>query len=160
MASASPRGPAPLWGLADLAAVPDPPPYPDAWSKDGRALVRLAGDLAETRALGVGDRLSLAVPQIGAAAEALVEAAEGPPEARTLSGLARLGGGRERRWVVTVGQQSLFAWLDTPQGVFELAVRNGRREGWMVPARSRLAGFDFSQPDYVLPRAVARGGGP
>ena len=146
-----------LWGVADLSAVPNPPPYPDSWSKEGRALVRLAGDLAEARALGVGDPVSLLVPQIGAAEQALVEEVEGPPEARTLSGFAKLGGGRGRRWVVTVGQESLFAWLDTPKGVFELAVRGGGREGWMVPMASKLAGMDFSKPDYILPDQAGRG---
>lgn len=145
------HGPAaPLWGVADLSAVPNPPPYPDSWSKEGRALVRLSGDLAESRALGVGDPVSLSVPQIGASEESLVEAVEGPPEARTLTGFAQLGGERARRWVVTVGEGSLFAWVSTPKGVYELAVRGGGREGWMVPLSSKRAGMDFSRPDYVL----------
>ena len=152
-----PVGAAPLWGVADLSAVPNPPPYPESWSMEGRALVRLAGDLAETRALGVGDPVSLSVPQIGASEESLVEGVEGPPDARTLTGFAKLGGERRRRWVVTVGQESLFAWLDTPQGVYELAVRGGGREGWMVPLGSKLAGMDFSKPDYILPEAGPRG---
>lgn len=159
MARQRPGRAAPLWGVADLSAVPNPPPYPDSWSKEGRALVRLAGDLAEARALGVGDPVSLLVPQIGAAERSLVEGVDGPTEARTLTGFAKLGGGRDRRWVVTVGKESLFAWLDTPQGVYELAVRDGGREGWMVPMASKLAGMDFSKPDYVLPGDARRGPG-
>ena len=159
MARQRPGSAAPLWGVADLSAVPNPPPYPASWSEEGRALVRLADDLAVTRALSVGDPVSISVPQIGAFEETLVEEVDGPPEARTLTGFAKLGGERGRRWVVTVGQESLFAWLDTPRGVYELAVRGGGREGWMVPMASKLARMDFSKPDYVLPDAAHRGTG-
>ena len=68
--------------------------------------------------------------------------------ARFLLGKAAWGDGRPRRWVVTVGSGSLFAWIDTPAGPHELAIRDGY--GWLVPSASKRAGFDFSEPDYFI----------
>lgn len=50
---------------------------------------------------------------------------------------------------MTVGPQSVFAYIDTPRGPYELVGDN--RLGWLLPTSSMLAGWDFSEPDYLLP---------
>ena len=140
----------PLWGEADLSSVPHLPPYPDSWSKEGRALVRLSADLAVARSLGVGDRITLAVPQLGKSRAAAVESVDDGPGARSLLGWTEWDRGRPQRWVVTVAPTSLFAWMDTPEGPHELAVRHGAREGWLVPTASKMAGIDYTKPDTFV----------
>ena len=146
----------PLWGAADPSAVPNPPPYPDSWSTEGRALVRLSSDLVAAGGLGVGDRITLAVPQLGKSRAAAVEAVKDGPGARSLLGWTEWDRGRPQRWVVTVAPTSLFAWIDTPEGPHELSVRHGAREGWLVPTASRMAGFDYSSPDTFVIDEVGR----
>ena len=51
--------------------------------------------------------------------------------------------------MVTVGPASLFAYIDTPVGSYELL--GGKDFGWLLPTSSMMAGWDFSQPDYILP---------
>ena len=142
--------PEPLWRVLDEARAPALPPYDERWSKAGRALVRLSADLAAAGSLGVGDRITLAVPQLGKSRAAAVEAVDDGPGARSLLGWTEWHGGRPQRWVVTVAPTSLFAWIDTPQGPHELAVRHGARDGWMVPSASKMAGFDYSKPDTFV----------
>ena len=142
--------PEPLWRVIDEARAPALPPYDERWSKAGRALVRLSRDLAAAGGLGVGDRITLAVPQLGKSLAAAVEAVDDGPGARSLLGWAEWDGDRPQRWVVTVAPTSLFAWIDTPEGPHELAVRHGAREGWLLPSANKRAGFDFSKPDYFV----------
>lgn len=142
--------PEPLWRLLDETHAPALPPYDERWSKAGRALVRLSADLAVAESLGVGDRITLAVPQLGKSRAAAVEGVDDGPGARSLLGWAEWDGGRPQRWVVTVAPTSLFAWIDTPQGPHELAVRHDAREGWLVPTASKMAGFDYSKPDTFV----------
>ena len=142
--------PGPLWRALDETHAPALPPYDERWSKAGRALVRLSADLALAGSLGVGDRITLAVPQLGKSRAAAVEAVDDGPGARSLLGWAEWDGDRPQRWVVTVAPTSLFAWIDTPEGPHELAVRHGAREGWLVPSASKMAGFDYSKPDTFV----------
>ena len=139
-----------LWRVIDEAQRPALPPYGERWSKAGRALVRLSADLAAAASLGVGDRITLAVPQLGKARSVAVEAVDDGPGARSLLGSIEWDDGRPQRWVVTVAPTSLFAWIDTPAGPHELAVRHGAREGWLVPTASKMAGFDFTKPDTFV----------
>ncbi|MXW51486.1 MAG: hypothetical protein F4X81_06415 [Gammaproteobacteria bacterium] len=142
--------PEPLWRVLDETRAPTLPPYDERWSKAGRALVRLSADLAAAGSLGVGDRITLAVPQLGEPRTAVVETVDHGPGARSLLGWTEWDGGRPQRWVVTVAPTSLFAWIDTPEGPHELAVRQGAREGWLVPSASKTAGFDYSKPDTFV----------
>ncbi len=139
--------PEPLWQVIDEAGVPALPPYDERWSKAGRVLVRLSADLAAAGSLEVGDRITLALPQLGKSRAASIDAVDDGGGARSLLGRAAWSEGRAQRWVVTVAPTSLFAWIDTPQGPHELSVRHGERLGWLLPSASRMAGFDFSKPD-------------
>lgn len=111
-------------------------------------MVGMSADLAATGALREGDRLTLSVPQLGEVRSAAVEQVSEGAGARSLIGRAAWGDGRPRRWVVTVGTGSLFAWIDTPAGPHELAIRG--RHGWLVPSVNKKAGLDFSEPDYFI----------
>ena len=71
--------PEPLWRVLDETLAPALPPYDERWSKAGRALVRLSADLAVAGSLGVGDRITLAVPQLGKSRAAAVEAVDDGP---------------------------------------------------------------------------------
>ena len=142
--------PEPLWRVRDETLATSLPPYDERWSKAGRALVRLSADLAVAGSLGIGDHITLAMPQLGKSRAAAIEAVDDGPGARSLLGWTEWDGGRPQRWVVTVAPTSLFAWIDTPAGPHELAVRHGAREGWLVPSASKMAGFDYRQPDTFV----------
>lgn len=146
--------PAPLWRPIDEASIGALPPYGEGWSKEGRALVRMSADLAATGALREGDRLTLSVPQLGEVRSSAVEEVSHGAGARSLLGRAAWGDGRARRWVVTVGSDSLFAWIDTPAGPHELAIRG--RYGWLLPSVNKKAGLEFSKPDYFIMDADGR----
>ena len=144
----SANDPDPLWRPIDEAALGALPPYGEGWSKEGRALVGVSADLAATGALREGDRLTLSVPQLGEVRSSTVEEVSHGAGARSLLGRAAWGDGRARRWVVTVGPDSLFAWIDTPVGPHELAVRG--RYGWLLPSVNKKAGVDFSKADHFI----------
>ncbi len=144
----SANDPAPLWRPIDESALGSLPPYGEGWSKEGRALVGMSADLAATGALREGDRLTLSVPQLGEVRSSAVEEVSHGAGARSLLGRAAWGDGRPRRWVVTVGPDSLFAWIDTPAGPHELAIRG--RYGWLLPSVNKKAGVDFSKADHFI----------
>ena len=146
--ASSTNDPAPLWRPIDEASLGALPPYGEDWSKEGRVLVGLSADLAATGALREGDRLTLSVPQLGEVRSSAIEEVSEGAGSRSLLGRAAWGDGRPRRWAVTVGSGSLFAWIDTPAGPHELAIRG--RYGWLVPSVNKMAGVDFSQPDYFV----------
>ena len=114
-------------------------------------LVEVSADLAATGALREGDRLTLSVPQLGEARSSAIEEVSEGAGSRSLLGRAAWGDGQPRRWVVTVGPGSLFAWIDTPAGPHELAIRG--RYGWLLPSANKKAGLDFSLPDYFIRNA-------
>ncbi len=141
----------PLWRPVDENSVRKLPDYAPAWSKEGRALVAVAGAAAAARDWQVGRRLTFSVPQLGETYQPLIEEIEeGPGLARSAVGKLSSDGGRTGRFVVTVGTQHMFAYLDTPQGVFELIADT--HSGWLIPRASLMANVDFSQPDYIVPR--------
>ncbi|MCZ0941865.1 MAG: hypothetical protein OXJ53_02280 [Gammaproteobacteria bacterium] len=140
--------PAPLWRTIAPAALGALPPYEKNWSKEGRALVRMTTALEAARALDVGDMLTLSVPQLGEVRTSTIDEVSQGVGARSLLGLAEWADGRPQRWVVTVGPASLFAWIDTPAGPHELAIRD--QYGWLLPSHNKMAGIDFSEPDYFV----------
>ncbi len=140
----------PLWRAIDEARVPNPPRFSEKWSKRGRVLVRVTGAAEAARSWAVGDRLTIPVPQLGATYRPVIEEIDdGPGHSR--AALCRLVGddGIARRILVTVGPTSLFAYIETPVGTYELTADS--RHGWLLPTASMMAGFDFSEPDYILP---------
>lgn len=151
--TAAPVAPTPaasLWEAADEAVVDPLPEYAPEWSTEGRVLVRTAPALAAAGGWRVGDRLTLPVPQLGAVYRPLIEEIDdGPGGARSALGKVRGDDGRERRYVVTVGPIHVFAYVDTPAGPYELM--GGAQYGWLLPTSSMMAGFDFTEPDYILP---------
>ena len=143
----------PLWEPVDENGVRPLPEYAPEWSTEGRVLVRTDAALAAAGGWRVGDRLTLPVPQLGAVYRPLIEEIDdGPGGARSALGMVRGDDGRERRYVVTVGPIHVFAYVDTPAGPYELM--GGERHGWLLPTSSMMAGFDHSEPDYILPDAL------
>lgn len=140
----------PLWQALDESAVPTLPDYAPEWSTEDRVLVRTSPAMAAAGGWRVGDRITLPVPQLGAVYSPLIdEIDDGPGGSRSVLGMVRGDDGRDRRYVVTVGPAHVFAYIDTPQGPYELS--GGRELGWLLPTSSMMAGFDFSEPDYILP---------
>lgn len=151
--TAPPATDTPLWQAIDETAVPTPPDYAPDWSTEDRVLVRTAPALAAAGGWRVGDRITLPVPQLGAVYRPLIEEIDdGPGGSRSVLGTVRGDDGRDRRYVVTVGPAHVFAYIDTPQGPYELS--GGRELGWLLPTSSMMAGFDFSEPDYLLPETA------
>ena len=112
--------------------------------------MRTSAAMAAAGGWRVGDRLTLPVPQLGAVYRPLIEEIDdGPGPSRSALGMIRSDDGRQRRVVVTVGPVHVFAYIDTPRGPYELS--GGQELGWLLPTASMMAGFDFSEPDYILP---------
>ena len=140
----------PLWQALDERAAGRLPDYAPEWSTEGRVLVRTSPAMAAAGGWRVGDRLALPVPQLGAVYRPSIEEIdEGPGGSRSALGKVRGDDGRLRRFIVTVGPAHVFAYIDTPRGPYELS--GGRELGWLLPTSSMMAGFDFSEPDYILP---------
>ena len=137
-----------LWVQVDEAAIPVPPPYAAEWSTEGRALVRIS-DMAST-AWRVGDRLTLPLPQLSETYEPLIEEIDEAVGSRALLGKIDGDDGRRWRYVVTIGPTSVFAFIDTPRGPYELVAN--REHGWLLPSSSMMAGWDFSKSDIILPQ--------
>ena len=139
-----------LWQPVDENAAGPLPDYAPEWSTEGRVLVRTAPAMAAAGGWRVGDRVTLPVPQLGAVYRPLIEEIDdGPGGSRSVLGMVRGDDGHARRFVVTVGPAHVFAYIDTPEGPYELS--GGRELGWLLPTSSMMAGFDFSEPDYILP---------
>ena len=145
-----PRAREPLWRAADPTSVNEAPAYGRGWSTEGRVLVRVTGTAAAASNWRVGDRLTIPVPQLGETYDPRVdEIDDGPFHSRAALGKIVGNDGRPRRFVVTVGPMGMFAFIDTPEGSYELVA--GPDLGWLVPTASMMAGWDFSRPDYIRP---------
>ena len=115
----------------------------------------MAGAAAAAQAWQVGDRLTIPLPQTGDIWQPVIdEIDDGPGYSRAALGKVVDAEGHARRIVVTVGPTSMFAWIDTPDGSYELFA--GSEFGWLLPSASIMAGFDFSEPDYILPEEPVR----
>ena len=140
----------PLWRAIDESSVRKLPFYATEWSTDGRALVRVAGAATAAQSWRVGDRLTISLPQLGETYNPTIdEIDDGPGYSRAALGKVVGADGRSRRIVVTVGPTSTFAYIDTPDGSYELVAND--ELGWLLPTASMMAGVDFSEPDYILP---------
>jgi len=149
----------PLWRVLDERLADVKPPYPADWSEARRALVDVSGAARTANAWKVGDRVSMKLPQLGVAYEGGIERLdEGLGHSRSARGWATGEDGRERRFVVTVGPTRVFAYIDTPDGPYELVADT--RLGWLLPSESMLAGIDFSKPDFIIPELPAEPGDP
>lgn len=145
----------PLWELVDEAAIDPLPHFSTRWSVEGRVLVRVSTGDEQGRTWGIGDRLTLPLPQLGAVYRPRIgHIDDGPGPSRSALGKVRGDDGLPRRFVVTVGPAHVLAYIDTPQGPYELV--GGREFGWLLPTSSMIAGFDHSEPDYVLPDGGTR----
>ncbi len=159
VATPTPDGDDPLWEALEETAVARLPDYAAEWSTEGRVLVRTSPAMAAAASWRVGDRLVLPVPQLGDLYRPLIEEIDdGPGLSRSALGRIRGEDGRLRRYVVTVGPAHVFAYIDTPRGPYELT--GGRELGWLLPTSSMMAGFDFGEPDYILPEQWDTGDAP
>ena len=146
---AATRATAPLWRAMDEAAVSNLPEYAAHWTEEGRALVSVEGAVAASRAWRVGDRLAIPLPQLSATYRPLISAIEeGPGGSRSAVARTANGGGPPLRAVVTAGPGNVFAWVETPEGAFELFADG--ELGWLLPTSSMTANMDFSQTDQVV----------
>ncbi len=146
-----------LWRPVDEASLRELPFYAKEWSHEGRVLVRVSDAAAAARSWRVGDRLTFPLPQLGATYHSVIEGIdEGPGYSRAAFGKIPGEDGRDRRVVITVGPTSMFAYIETPKGTYELNAN--RNYGWLLPTTSIMAGFDFSQPDYILPNDMRQQG--
>ena len=149
-ASPAPVPDTPLWEAVAETAVAKLPEYAAEWSPEGRVLVRTSAAITAAGGWRVGDRLVLPVPQLNSVYRPLIEEIDdGPGPSRSALGKVTGDDGHGRRFVVTVGPAHVFAYIDTPEGPYELT--GGDRFGWLLPTSSMMAGFDFSEPDYILP---------
>lgn len=144
-------GEPPLWRAVDETSVGQLPFFAEEWSSEGRALVRVTGASAAAQGWQVGDRLTIPLPQTGETYRPIIDAIDdGPGYSRAALAKVLDDDGYSRRVVVTVGPESMFAYIDTSAGPYELVA--GSDYGWLLPTTSMMAGFDFSQPDYILPQ--------
>ena len=140
----------PLWHTINEASVNKLPYFAPEWSTQDRVLVRVSETIAAARTWRAGDRLTIPVPQLGETYHPKIdEIDDGPGYSRAALGKILGADGWPRRFVVTVGPTSMFAFIDTPQGTYELMA--GSEYGWLLPTSSMTVGFDFSEPDYILP---------
>lgn len=140
----------PLWQAVDEGSLATLPFFAEQWSTAGRVLVRVSGASAAAQGWQVGDRLSIPLPHSGETYGLVIDEIDnGPGRSRAVLGKALDAEGFSHRIVVTVGPQSMFAFIDTPEGPYELVA--GSDYGWLLPTASMMAGFDYSEPDYILP---------
>ena len=142
------RNESPLWLPVDESQVADLPLWPAEWSAEGRALVTVSGIASTSKSWTVGDRLTLPVPQLGETYRPVIEEIDEAVGSRAFLGWIDDDDGHRGRYVVTIGPNSLFAYIDTPDGPYELMADH--RSGWLLPASSMMAGWDFSKSD-ILP---------
>ena len=148
-------GAPPLWRAVDEGSVGTLPFFAKEWSPEGRALVRVTGASAAAQGWQVGDRLTIPLPQTGEIYRPVIdEIDDGPGYSRAALGKVLDDDGYSHRIVVTVGPTSMFAYIDSPDGPYELVADSDY--GWLLPTASMMAGFDFSQPDYILPEDGSR----
>ena len=139
----------PLWRAVDEGSVGRLPFFAKEWSPEGRVLIRITGASAAAQAWQVGDRLTIPLPQTGEIYRPVIEQIDdGPGSSRAALAKVLDADGYPRRIVVTVGPTSAFAYIDTPEGPYELVA--GIDYGWLLPTSSMMAGYDFSKPDYIL----------
>ena len=138
-----------LWTAVGEGTVVDLPHYASQWSVEGRVLVSVSDVASAAANWRVGDTLALPVPQIGAIYRPVIDEIDDAVGARAVLGRISGDDGRRRLFVVTVGPSNLFAFIDTPQGSYELLADH--RHGWLLPSSSMKAGWDFTKPDFTLP---------
>ena len=118
--------------------------------------MRVTGASAAAQAWQVGDRLTIPLPQTGEIYRPIIdEIDDGPGYSRAALAKVLDDDGQSRRNVVTVGPESMFAYIDTSAGPYELVA--GSEFGWLLPTASMTAGFDYSTPDYILSEAESQG---
>ncbi len=95
--------------------------------------------------------MTIDIPQLGDRYQATIDRIDDGPGgySRSARGLIRSDNGQNRRAVVTVGPTRVLAYIDTPQGSYQLV--GDARLGWLLPSSSMMEGWDFSRPDYILP---------
>lgn len=136
--------PGALWHavVPDSVDAADLPSYKEI--VPGRALVRVVDP---GRSLAVGERLVVTIPQLGQTYRPVLERVDhGPGSTRSAAGTTTGPDGEEHLFVYTVGPRSSFAFIDTPQGSYEL-VANARL-GWLMATRDiEQHIIDYSLPD-------------
>lgn len=96
-----------------------------------------------------GQRLSIAIPQLGKAYEGTVNKVTTHPNG-DVTWRGQLEGEAEGfDVVITQGRLTSFASVDTPQGSYELAAQGN--QGWVAAATELNGAIDYNRPDYVLP---------
>ena len=155
------RSGTPLWRVVNERTADGPKPdFPNDWSRTGRALVDVSATVRMAPGWLTGSGFRIDLPQLGERYDATIERIDQGIDGRSRSvrGMAIDGAGQARRFVVTVGPMHVLAYLDTAEGPYELVGNN--RLGWLLPTSSMMAGWDFSEPDYLLPDREGMPDGP
>lgn len=141
-----PPGANAAWQPLDIESV-EPERIPEyKETVEGAVLVELSTEMWSWNA---GDRITLAVPQIGAIYTPVIDRVE------TALGSNRSYVGRlldsefPYSFVITVGARNTFANLSTPQGSYELV--GDTQLAWLMPTANMDQHVDYSQPDYFIP---------
>ena len=138
-----------LWTAVAEGNVAVLPHYAPEWSVEARVLVSVSDVASSAANWRIGDTLALPIPQIGEVYQPVIEEIDDAVGARAVLGWISGNDGRRRLFVVTVGPKNLFAFIDTPQGSYELLADH--RYGWLLPSSSMKAGWDYSKPDFTFP---------
>ena len=134
----------PLWQTIDEATVSNVPFYAAEWSTEGRSLVRVNETATAAQSWRVGGRLTIPLPQLGETYHPVIEEIDkGPGYSRAALGKVVDAGGQPRRVLVTVGPTSMFAYIDTPEGAYELVADS--EFGWLLPTASMIGGLRLQQ---------------
>ena len=133
------------WRIVNPGSVNELPPYKEV--VPGRVLVRVS----EALRLGMGgDRIALAVPQLGTTFEGVVERFETDSYGNvSYIGLLTEADGRNYRFIITAGAHNTFAHIGTSHGSYELVANS--ELGWLMPTAGMDQHVDYSQLDYILP---------
>jgi hypothetical protein len=107
-------------------------------------------DRQQIIAAGPGSKLALFIPQLSSFLPGAVEHVKKSPSGN-LSVRGHINGDRRFGFVLTLGRESTFATIGTPQGIFNLT---GNAEvAWIVAQRELDHQIDPSQPDFVVSQA-------
>lgn len=131
------------WELVDPDSVERLPRYKE--EVPGRRLVRVTDAMRNWKQ---GDKVIFELGQ--AKLEGVVELVDVDGWGnRSYVGRIAGSGGRAFRFVVTMGARNVFAYLDSPQGSFELVAPDGL--GWLMSTANMDQHMDYSRSDVIGP---------
>jgi hypothetical protein len=133
-----------FWQEAGERNLPSAPPI--RADIQNKALVRI--DKKVLNQLGKDSVLRFTIPQTGASYSALIDRERSLPSGnRNLVG-SLIGSEINRRVLITLGPGTVFATLNTPEGVYNL--KGNRELAWVVASSELSRHEDSHVPDYTV----------